>query len=89
MYRVMWGPEIIGPISKVYDGLREKDRERLMIALESLDARLLDDPMGLGESRSTPFVRVAIEGPLTITFHIDEALRVVRISGVSFSRRKS
>lgn len=87
MYRVAWGPEIIDKISKVYDRLNDSDRELLMVALETIDAALLDHPMLIGESRERPEIRVAIEPPLMITFRINESKRAVRVSGVRFIRR--
>jgi hypothetical protein len=88
MYRVMWGPENIDNISRVYDGLNDPDREQLMVAIESLDALLASEPMSVGESRDSPFVRVAIKRPLTVTFRVDDQERVVRISGVNYRKNK-
>jgi hypothetical protein len=89
MYRVYWGPEIIAKISKAYAGLSEVDREQLMIAIEALDARLLDNPIAMGESRDSPYIRIATEHPLTVTFRIDQKEQAVRVSGVSYFRRKN
>jgi mRNA-degrading endonuclease RelE of RelBE toxin-antitoxin system len=89
MYRVAWSQEVIDKISKVYDGLNDDHRRQLLAAIESLDAQLLADPTNLGESRASPLTRVAIEGPLTIVFRIDDVRRVVRVSGVSYFQRNS
>jgi hypothetical protein len=82
MFRVMWGREILDKISAVYDGLDGHDRERLMVAIESLDAQLAANPLSAGESRNSPLVRVAIEPPLTVAFRVDDQERVVRVSSV-------
>jgi hypothetical protein len=39
MYRVTWGRELLDKLAEVYDRLDERDREQLMVALDSLDAR--------------------------------------------------
>lgn len=88
MYFVRWGPKIIAKFSRVYDGLNDVQRQRLLAALESLDAQLMNDPTTLGESRSSPLIRVAIERPLTIAFRIDEEQQVVRVSGASYFDRE-
>jgi hypothetical protein len=84
MYRVMWGPANLEKISRLYDELNDTERERLMVAIELLDRQLARDPMALGESRDSASVRVAIELPLTVVFRVDETLRVVQVSGVSY-----
>ena len=88
MFRVRWGPEIIDEISRVYDGLDDESRERLLAALEVLDSQLQNDPISLGESRASPLVRVAIEGPITVIFRVDDVHRFVRVTGVSYFQRK-
>ena len=89
MYRVMWGPENIATISLVYDGLNDHDREQLMIAVESLDAALADDPLIVGESRDSPFARLAIERPLMVAYRVEVQDQVVRVSGVKYLRGKA
>jgi hypothetical protein len=89
MYRVTWGREILDKLAEVYDRLDEHRREQLMVALDSLDAGLIDNPLTLGESRDSPYVRVAIQSPLMVEFRINETQQVVRVSGVSYIRRSS
>lgn len=62
--------------------------DEIMAALESLDARLGDQPMQLGESREHPFVRVVIERPFMVTFRVNEKAQVVRVSSVSYLRSR-
>lgn len=58
------------------------DRERLADGVERLNARLADDPSDVGESREGGD-RIDFPPLLLVTFTIDPATRIVRVTWVT------
>ncbi len=87
MYRVYWGPELLARISAVYQRAGRRDRDAILSAVESIGEALSRDPMATGESRDSDESRIAIEGPVAVTFRVDERSRLVRVSSVNILER--
>lgn len=87
MYRVYWGPELLAQISDVYRKAGRRAKDAILSAVESIDGALSQDPMTAGESRGSDDFRIAIDGPVAVTFHVDERRGLVRVASVNILER--
>ena len=81
MYDVIWREGLLDRLADLYVAASVHDRERMARGVQGLNRRLKDEPMDVGESRPDGF-RVVFLPLLFVTFHVDDAQMVVRVSGV-------
>jgi hypothetical protein len=79
-YQVVWGPRAEAMLADVW--LDSPDRNAVASAAAWLDARLLRQPLTLGESRDSSVHRIACRPPLGIEFEIIEDDKRVIVQGV-------
>ena len=82
MYTVIWKAAILDRLAELYVDADRETRERMASGVAALNVRLANDPRNEGESRGGT-TRIAFPALLTVTFYIDEAQRVVRVTAVS------
>ena len=81
-YTVIWKVAMLDRLAELYVACDEEGQSRMGRGVENFNARLADDPFAVGESRSDG-LRVAFTPLLTVSFHVDFAQRVVRVTKVS------
>ncbi len=82
MYTVVWKTAALDHLADLYVAADPADRDRMAVGVEQLNAQLAADPLAVGESRAGGF-RIAFPSLLAVTFAVQEANRVVRVTGVS------
>jgi hypothetical protein len=88
MFRVEWTRAARNRIAAAWNRANEKDRERIMDALDLIDRLLAKAQLQLGESRD-PGVRAIIEAPLFVSFTVNARLRTVRVFSARVFRARS
>lgn len=76
MYGLIWYKDAIEQLADVYVAATPKDRERISASVESLNARLREDPFDVGESRSGNH-RIAFSPLVSIMFYVSKADQMV------------
>jgi plasmid stabilization system protein ParE len=84
-YTVVWSQDAEQDLARIWND--SSNRDDIARAANSLDRKLSDDPLKLGESRSGG-LRVAHNLPLGIRFAIAEKDRLVRVVAVWLCRRR-
>lgn len=82
MFTVAWLDEALDGLADVYVALDLTEQDRVAAAVEALNARLVNDPLDEGESRSGGF-RITFIDRLAVTFWVSEARRLVQVAAVS------
>jgi hypothetical protein len=82
MFTVIWKTATLDRLADLYVAAGVPDRDRMAAGVDALNARLAADPLDVGESRSG-VLRLAFPPLLAVSFLVDEANRVVRVTGVS------
>ena len=81
-FEVIWKTVALDHLADVYVSLSVADRNRMANGIEGLNRRLADEPLEVGESRFSG-IRIAFPALLTVTFHVDEPKRIVRVLGLA------
>ena len=83
-YALGFSPAAQRQITRILVGsrLRQWREERIV----QINQDLKDDPMGLGESRESPSVRLWFCGGLAVYYEVDESARRVTVLGVRLTR---
>jgi hypothetical protein len=81
-YTVIWRKQLLDRLADIYVAANGPDRERMADGVERLNGRLADDPSDVGESRQGGD-RIDFPPLLLVTFTIDPANRVVRVTWVT------
>ena len=81
-YTVIWQAVQLDRLAELYVASDLATQQRMAEGVEAFSARLADDPLQVGESRSDGF-RVAFPPLLTVSFHVDQVRRRVRITRVT------
>jgi plasmid stabilization system protein ParE len=78
MFDLTWENTALDQLADAYVAADPEERERTAAGVESLNTRLRDDPLAVGESRTGAF-RMVFVSRLAILFHVSEANRTVRV----------
>jgi hypothetical protein len=81
-YTVIWRRVLLDRLADFYTAADVPDRERMSAGVEALNEKLADDPSDVGESRAGGD-RIAFPPLLAVTFTINPADRVVRVTGLA------
>ena len=82
MFTVIWNTAVLDRLAELYVAAPVEERERMAVGVSSLNRRLADDPLDVGESRDANG-RVAFPALLMVRFRVDVPARTVRVFGVS------
>ena len=82
MFPVHWNIAVLDRLAELYVAAPVEERVRMAAGLSSLNRRLAEDPLDVGESRDANG-RVAFPALLMVRFRIDVSTRTVRVTGVS------
>lgn len=84
-YTVVWIPEAEQELLNLW--LEEENRQAVTEAVDFLDAELANDPLNIGESRPTEFLRIAHALPIGIKYEVKTDDQLVRVLAVWLCRR--
>jgi hypothetical protein len=88
MYELEWAESALSQLADEWLKADSPLRDTVNAAVHEVEQRLMRRPDIVGESRD-PGTRVLILNPLTVTFHVNVRTKIVLISGVRVSRRRS
>ena len=86
-YRVIWLPEVLEELSRIWLKADVVLRAKIMAACQEIEQRLEFDPYSEGESRFGS-ERFTLVSPLTLTFHVDSAAEEVIIAKVRLYQKR-
>ena len=81
MYEYRWLEPVLDKLTAIYVAADVPDRDKMAAGVEGFNTRLATDPLDVGESRTGGY-RVAFPPLLSVSFHVDEAIRLVRVTDV-------
>jgi plasmid stabilization system protein ParE len=86
MFALIWSNTALDQLADAYVAADPVEREQMAAGIESLNTRLRDDPLAVGESRVGAY-RVEFVPRFAVLFHVSEADRIVRVVRLRPSRR--
>lgn len=81
MFEYRWRDATLDKLAAIYVTLGLPDQDRMAAGVEQFNARIVADPLSVGESRSGGY-RVAFPPLLRVYFHVDPVHRLVRVTDV-------
>lgn len=81
MFALIWTNRALTALADLYTSATVEERERIAAGVDALNARLRNDPLTEGESRTGNF-RVAFPVLLLVVFHVGTASRTVTVTWV-------
>ncbi len=81
-FSVVWRDSALDKLADLYVATSEDERDRMARGIESLNRRLADDPLNVGESRDGTF-RIVFPPLLLVTFFVDEPRALVQVYGIA------
>jgi hypothetical protein len=82
MFAVVWMNKALDELADVYVAVGPAERTRIAAGVDALNQRLAADPLSEGESRAGGY-RITFPDLLSITFRVDQANGVVRVTSAS------
>lgn len=82
MFDYEWLEEVLDKLADIYVQFDLAEHYHVAGAVQNFNERLAIDPLSLGESRDAGY-RVAFIHNLVVTFHVNESIRRVRVTGVA------
>ncbi len=81
MFEYRWLNSVLDKLAGFYVAANVPERDRMAGGVERFNARLVTEPLEIGESRDGGY-RVAFIPLLMVLFHVDVANRQVRVTDV-------